>query len=320
LRVYASIDLGGTNIAGALATEDGTLLLERSTPTESHLGPMGVLDRVVMLVRDMQQTTGERPVALGMGLPGLIDLRHGVTQFMPNLPTNWRNVPVSAYLHERLGCPVYLLNDARMATLGELTFGVGTSVRNMLMFTLGTGIGGGVVVNGELVLGALGAAGELGHQTIVADGPLCGCGNRGCVEALTSGPALSGEGVRLLRAGQAPKLHQLVGGDAAQVNPRTMADAARAGEKAVALAFERAARYLGIAIANLATALHPELVVLTGGVVSAADLFLEPIRDELRTRVRMFPAETIRVEPSVLQDKAGIWGGIALARKGGVTL
>lgn len=315
--LYAGVDLGGTNVACALGTASGELAAEATIPTESHQGPEAVLERIAALVERLSAEAGARPAALGMGVPGLADLARGVTRFLPNLPGQWRDVPAAAILAARLGCPVHLLNDVRTATLGELAFGRGRGARDMLFFALGTGVGGGVVIDGRLRLGPLGAAGELGHQTILPDGPLCGCGNRGCLETLASGPALAAEGVRLVRAGLAPKLRELAGGTLDRVTPREMAAAAEAGEEPVRQAILRAAEYLGIGIANLVTALHPELVVLGGGVAAMGELLLAPVRAAVLERVRMFPAQTVRIERSLLEDRAGVYGAIALAARGG---
>lgn len=308
-EIYAGIDLGGTNIAFATADGDGRIVAQASIPTASHEGPDGVLSRIAAKMLEMAPVPG----ALGIGVPGLIDLDRGITRFLPNFPTQWRDVPVADMLSARLGCPVRLLNDARAAALGELTFGKGKDARTMVFFTLGTGIGGGVVVEGKLLLGPLGAAGELGHQTVISDGPLCGCGNHGCMEAVASGPAITAEGVRLLRAGLAPRLHCAVEGDAARVSPKTMAEAAAAGDAAVYDALLRAARYLGIGVANMVTALHPDLVVLGGGVAGIGDLLFDTVRQTVRERVRMFPVDGVRIEPSALGDGAGVLGAVALA-------
>jgi glucokinase len=324
--LYASVDLGGTKIAGALATEAGQLVAEHTVATLAHEGPAAVLARIAGLVQELArrastlavQQAGVRPAAVGMGVPGLADLRQGETRFLPNMPTQWRGVLVRATLEPALGCPVYLLNDVRMATLGEMRYGHGRTARTMVFFALGTGIGGGIVVEGRLRLGPLGAAGELGHQTILPDGPRCGCGNRGCLEALASGPAIAAEGVRLLLSGQAPQLHALVEGDAARVSAKTMAQAAAAGDEMVREALLRAAEYIGIGASNVITALHPDLVVLGGGVAEVGPLLLDAVRETVRERVRMFPAETVRIERSLLGDRAGMWGGIALAALGGL--
>jgi glucokinase len=316
--IYASVDLGGTNIAGIFAGGDGRVVCEKKVPTQSHEGPEAVLNRVAQLVNGLARESGARPVALGMGVPGLADLQRGVTKFLPNLPTQWRDVPVRDLLSPQVGCPVYLLNDVRMATLGELVFGHGRTARTMVFFALGTGIGGGVAVDGKLRLGPLGAAGELGHQTILPDGPRCGCGSHGCLEALASGPALAAEGVRLMLSGQAPKLHELVRGEASAVTPKEMAAAAEAGDLAIQEAIVRAAGYLGIAVANVVTILHPDLVVLGGGVAGIGPLLFDTVRRTVRERVRMFPTDDVEIKPSLLGEQAGALGGIALAMQGGL--
>jgi glucokinase len=311
--IYGGVDVGGTNIAVAIADQDGNLVSEASVPTMAYQGPESVLHRMGELVLDLAKKQGGTLHGLGVGLPGLIDLQRGTTLFMPNFPTNWRNVTARAVLEKQVSCPVALLNDARIATLGELRFGLGRGVSTMVYVTLGTGIGGGLVVDGKLRLGALGAAGELGHQTILPDGPLCGCGNHGCLETLASGPALTGEGVRLIRSGLAPILHELTSGEASLVNPKEMAEAARRGDVWVKEAIRRAAVYLGIGIANLITVIHPELVVLTGGVATIGDTLLAIIREEVKRRVHMFPPDTVRIEISSLGNRAGVYGAVALA-------
>jgi glucokinase len=310
---FASVDLGGTKIAAAIANADGEILAEDRIATNSHEGPAAVLERITGLVGALSGRAGIRPAALGMGVPGLVDVRTGVTRFLPNLPSQWRDVPVGETLAAALGHPVFLLNDARMATLGEFKFGRGRSAETMVFLTIGTGIGGGVVVDGKLRLGPLGAAGELGHQTIQPGGPRCGCGNRGCLEALASGPALIGEGVRLVLSGLAPILFEKVGGNPGAITPKEMGAAARAGDNAVREAIARTAMWLGIGIANVVTALHPDVVVLGGSVAALDDLLLEPVRQTVRERVGMFPVDDVLIERSLLGDNAGLLGGIALA-------
>lgn len=316
--IYASIDLGGTSIKCAFGSADGSIRASASIPTESHLGPEGVLSRMAQLVRQLETRTGHRPSGAGIGIPGLVDLKNGFTRFLPNFPTKWRDVPVRETLAPLIGCDVFLLNDVRMATLGELTFGHGRDAGTMVFFALGTGIGGGITIDGRLRLGPLGAAGELGHVTIEPDGPLCGCGNRGCLETLISGPALTGTAVRLLRSGQSPELHEVTGGDIAQVTPQTIAEAVKRGDQSLGAEVIRAAEYLGIGIANVVTSIHPDLVVLGGGVAQMGDLLLAPVRRTVLERVRMFPADTVRIERSQLGEQAGTLGGIALAMNGGL--
>jgi glucokinase len=318
-RLFASVDLGGTNIKCAFAREDGEILLSQSTPTRSHEGPQAVLDRMAHLVKDMEDASGEVPEGVGIGIPGLVDLRAGVTKFFPNFPTQWRDVPVREILEPVINRPVYLLNDVRTATLGELTFGHGKGkALTMVFFALGTGVGGGIVVDGKLRLGPMGAAGEIGHQTILPGGPLCGCGNRGCLETLASGPAITAAGVRLMKSGMAPRLHEITGGDASSVNPESVAAAAEQGDENVRDEIIQAAEFLGIGVANMVTTLHPDLVVLGGGVAQMGAILFDTVRATMLKRVGMFPPDEVQIKPSKLGDKAGTLGGIALAMNRGL--
>jgi glucokinase len=310
-ELFAGVDLGGAKVAAVVGRGSGELLASSSAPTLSHEGPEAVLARIAAQVAGL---AGDEPLAAaGVGVPGLVDLARGESLFLPNLPTQWRKVAIAGFLSSRWRCPVYLLNDCRAAALGELRYGRGRQVQTMALFVLGTGVGGGLVIDGKLRLGPLGAAAELGHQTILPDGPLCGCGNRGCLETLASGPAITAEGVRLVRSGLAPLLYGIVEGDAGRVSPKTMAAAASAGEESVRVAIERAAAYLAVGVANVVTALHPELVVIGGGVAAMGDLLFDPLRAAVGRRVRMFPADSVAIEPSALGDKAGLYGALALA-------
>lgn len=315
--LYAGVDLGGTSIKAAVGENSGRILVQDSIPTDSHEGPAAVIDRIAAVVEQLTASCDGTLKGIGVGVPGLVDIRAGVTKFLPNLTTQWRDVPLAKTLAERLGAPVRLLNDVRAATLGELRFGHGRDRPGVTMafFAVGTGIGGGIVVDGKLRLGPLGAAGELGHQTIEPEGPLCGCGNRGCLEALASGPAIAAEGVRLMRVGLSPNLHEAVAGDANRITPREMLLAAEAGDDAVREALRRAGDRLGIAAANVVTILHPDLIVIGGGVADLGEILLEPIRRALRERVGMFPATDVGVERSALGERAGILGCLALARE-----
>ncbi len=317
MPTYASIDLGGTHLRAALADAESHIVAKTTEPTRSHEGVDAVVARMAAMVRQLAAPTGASPDALGIGVPGWVDAERGVVKLLTNFATSWRDVPLRALLEPAVGCPVHLINDARAATLGELVFGHGRGVGTMIYCGLGTGVGGGIVIDGKLRLGPLGAAGEIGHQTVQPDGPLCDCGNRGCLETFVSGPAITAEGVRLLLSGMAPKLHAICGGDAAQASPVTMGAAARDGDAAVCAALQRAGEWLGLGLANLVTALHPELIVLGGGVAGLGDLLLEPVRATILRRVQMFSTDAVRVTCSALGDEAGLQGGLALALRGG---
>ena len=312
-RLVAGVDLGGTTASLALADLDGTIVHENKIATESYGGPQRVLERIAEGILALAEEAGQKPAALGIGLPGLVDMESGTSRFMPNLPTNWVNVEVSQILSALIGCPVKLINDARAATLGELRFGHGREADSLALFTLGTGIGGGIAIDGKLRLGPIGAAGEFGHLAVLPYGPMCGCGNRGCLETLISGPALTGEAVRLVRSGRAPILNELVKGDISLVTPKTMAEAANAGDDVLKATITLRGEYLGIGAANVVMIVHPEIIVLSGGVAEMGELILEPVRRTIRERVSMVPTEAIRVEKSQIGERAGLCGTLALA-------
>ena len=313
-ELFAGVDLGGTSAKCVLADEKGQILFRRSIATESHAGPERVLSRIGQAIQDLTREAGRIPSGLGMGVPGLVDVPRGITRFLPNMTTHWIDVPAAEILAGHVGCPVRLLNDVRMATLGELVYGRGKNVESMVFIAIGTGIGGGVVIDGKLRLGPVGAAGELGHQTIDPNGPPCGCGNRGCLETLASGTALAAAGIRLMLMGLAPVLHTSVDGDTNRVTAELMAQAAKQ-DGPVMDAIMQAADYLAIGVANVMVTLHPDLVVLGGGVANMGDILFDRIRSQVHLRVRMIPAESVRIEPSDLGSDAGVMGAIALASR-----
>jgi glucokinase len=282
------IDLGGTN-AKACVLEAGDpprILDERSAETHAERGPDAVLDLLSQLAADATAGAGP-PDAVGLGAPGPLDLETGRSLWMPNLP-GWRDVPIVAEMERRLGRPVRLLNDSRALTLAEFELGAGRGCLDLVCFALGTGVGGGVVIRGSLLLGLNGTAGEVGHQTVDPDGPQCPCGNRGCLEQEVSGPAIA-------RAGGRPTAEEVF-------------EAARAGDGRAGAALERAGRMLGIGIANVVLAVGPERVVVGGGVAEAGELLLGPARDELVRRDRVQPIERVGIVTGELGPFAGAIG------------
>ena len=213
--LFAGVDLGGTKIAAVVAGKDGVILSEGVIPTQAEEGSEQAVQRTCKLLNDLCKDHKQKHRAIGIGLPGLIDGKAGKILFLPNLPISWRGFPISAAFVEEGGRPVFLLNDARMAALGEFTYGSSREGEDLLFVTVGTGIGGGLVLDGKLRLGAFGAAGASGHHTILPDGPPCSCGANGCLETLVSGPALARAGSALMKQGLAPRLNELTQGDPA---------------------------------------------------------------------------------------------------------
>lgn len=312
-QICAGIDLGGTKIAVLLGRRDGTILAHDKIRTDSTRDPDQVFESIAELLEKLSGYSRVELGAIGIGVPGLVDRELGKIEFLPNLPGKWNGFPASQFLGERMQKPVFLLNDARLAALGEYTYGIPPKCRDLLVVTVGTGIGGGLILDGRLRLGVCGASAEIGHHTILPDGEVCSCGSRGCLETLINGRMLTAQGIALARAGAAPMLSALVGGDWSAITPKEMAVAAKSGDSEIASVIETAARYLGIGIANAISLTGVERVVLCGGVSAIGDALLEPVRAEVRYRVRMLPASRVRIECSTLGDNAGALGALALA-------
>jgi len=314
---FIGIDVGGTNIAGVMADGTGKIVSEGSIPTQAQEGPHRVIERIAEFAQTLAREAKSTPQAIGMGVPGLVDAEQGTTKIL-SLGVQWRDFPAGQLLSEQAGCPVFLINDAQAATLGEWTFGRGRGVTNMVLFTLGTGVGAGLVIDGKLHTGHWGRAGHLGHQTVLRDGPECSCGARGCLEAMAGGTAITREGVRLAESGKAPKLYDLVGGDLARINPEEMVKAAESGDESVREALINAATYLGMSVGNIVYALTPELVVIGGGVANIGPLLFDTVRAWVNHKIEaLLPPLRIRIEPSQLGNNTGSLGAAAMAMRGG---
>jgi glucokinase len=313
------IDLGGTNIKAALVnTETGEITGLTSEPTHAQEGHHAVITRMAELADTVIAHAGVRKTevgGIGLGIPGLLDLEHGLTLFLPNLPGQWRSVPVREELAKASGLPVAIINDARAATLGEWKFGAGQGVESCALYTLGTGIGGGLVIKGELYLGIGGAAGELGHVSVDFNGPRCNCGSRGCIEAFASGPAISAAAMRAVVQGATTRITALCEGDLNLVTPELVYQAALAGDDVAREIYEFAGRAIGYGIANVVMALTPQRILIGGGVAAAGDMIFEPIRRTVRERVRVADKDAIEILPATLGNNAGLMGAAVWARQ-----
>jgi glucokinase len=309
---YIGCDLGGTNIkTGIVDLESGSVILTKSIPTLSIEGHAAVIDRMVDLITSLISGSGlDRSEILGLGVsaPGVIDPINGTTIFLPNLVGQWRDIPLGEKLSNALKLPVTLLNDVRAITSGEYFYGAGKGVNRMACFAIGTGVGGGLILNGDLVLGFQGSAGELGHLTIEVNGLRCNCGNYGCLETYTSGPAISSRAEKVVRQGFTTRIADLIDNDLNKITPEIVAQAANEGDEIAQEIWNSVGHYLGTGIANICVAFGPERVVLAGGVAAAGDLLLTPIRKTLQERVFVMPIEKVEVVLGSLGDDAGILG------------
>lgn len=285
---HLGLDLGGTNIKAALVErKHGELRLAATDacPTAAPDGPEAVLERVSALGRRLGPAD-----SAGLALPGHFDARTGTGTLLPNLLGDWVGRPIGGPVGKRLGLPVALVNDVRALTLAELRLGAGRGARDLVCVALGTGVGGGLVIDGRLHLG-LGHAGEIGHTTVDPDGPPCGCGNRGCLDRMAGADAIAAL--------------------AGQSSVAAAAEAARAGDPAALAAFERAGEYVGRALAGAVVLLWPERVVVGGGVANAGDALFAPLRAELRRRACVAPEiPVVRAELGTHAGAVGaaLWG------------
>ncbi|MBK9707915.1 MAG: ROK family protein [Acidobacteria bacterium] len=315
---YIGIDLGGTNIKAALVnTDTGEINATHSMPTNGRGGHDAVIAQMAKLVDEIITESGRTKDdigGIGVGLPGSLDLEKGMTLFLTNLPGHWRNVPVRDQLSKWTNLPVSLINDARAMTLGEYKFGAGRGL-DTACFTLGTGIGGGLVINGKLHLGFSGTAGELGHISVDFNGPKCGCGSRGCIEVFASGPAIAARGMKAVVQGHGTLIADLCGGDLNRITPELVCEAAKAGDAIAREIYDFAGMVIGAGVANVITAVNPRRIVIGGGVAAAGELILEPIRRSIHERVFLTDAGNIDVVPAQLGNSAGLIGAAVWARE-----
>ncbi|MEY3020609.1 MAG: hypothetical protein RLZZ272_1593 [Actinomycetota bacterium] len=293
------LDLGGTNVKTALvevpasgATAGAEVVATAMHPTHAERGAAAVVDRLAELALVTIEEHG--PVAaMGLGIPGLFDRRAGTAVLIPNLPGPWEGRALRDPIERAIGVPVHLINDARAFTLAEAVLGAGRGCSTMIGVTLGTGVGGGVFIDGEVRLGAFGTAGEISHQIVEPDGPVCGCGNRGCAEALTRADVLAAA--------------------AGRASAEEVYAAAAQGDRRCEEAIARAADYLGIAIANAVVLIGPERVVIGGGIAASGEAVIGPIRAALARRSVIVPPGAVEVVAAELGTLAGAIGAALAA-------
>ena len=308
-----AIDLGGTSIRVAAVDFNGKVIKRTSTPTRAEEGVNAVIDRVVDRVFQTVGSDGLQAArAVSMGVPGPYDPRTGVVIEPPNLP-GWNHVPIRDIMHSRLGVPVFVGNDANVAALGEHRFGAGIGVDHMIYITVSTGIGGGIISEGRLLLGAEGGAGEVGHMSIDMHGPPCSCGNVGCLEALASGTAIARVAKARLRAGEPSSLHATVRGKIENVTAEIVVREARGGDAMASEIIRNAAIALGVGVVNLAHLFDPNVIVIGGGVSNAGPLLFQPIREIVDQRAMRIVRRHLQIVPAALGGDVGLIGAAALA-------
>lgn len=311
-RYFIGVDLGGTNLRCAVVSDANQVVSRIETPTQAHEGLEAVMDRVAA---GMLKAAGAANLemaeiaAAGVGYPGPLNQRTGIVHSGPNMP-GWRQVPLADILASRTGVATFIENDANCACWGEYVAGAGAGCRHMIMMTLGTGVGGAIVIDGKLHVGRDGSAGELGHMCIVEGGRQCGCGARGCVEAYASATAVVKRFIEYLEQGWQSSLSR----QRERLTCQAIFEAARTGDSVAVKVVGETGRYLGVVAAGVAELLNPEICVISGGMAMAGEIFLNSIRDACLNR-NMHPGRTMRIVSAGLGGNAGLIGAANNAAK-----
>ena len=316
MRGIVGVDIGGTNVVVGTVTEDGKQvrgIQRRNTAVSS--GPDAIITHVAEAIRESvtqaESAWGEKleVIGVGIGSPGPIDTKRGVVVTSPNL--RWVNVPLRDRVSELVGLPATLDNDANCAVLGEWWQGAARGAQVVVGVTVGTGVGGGLVLDGKIFHGVSDVAGEFGHMTIDSTGRQCACGNYGCLEAYASGPAIAKRAIESIEAGATSTLPQYVNGDLGGITAALVYQAATDGDALALEVVRDTARFLGAGIASLVNICNPELVVVCGGVTSAGENLFRPLREEVTRRAFRPAAEACRIVAGELTGTAGVIGAVA---------
>jgi glucokinase len=314
-KYLVGVDLGGTNIvAGALAEDGSDIIALRSEPTRADQGADAVVDRIVRMIDTVIAETSAQAgakrddmIGIGVGAPGPLDRERGIVVTTPNL--GWTNFPLRDVIAERVRLPVRIDNDANCATLGEWWLGAAKGANNVIGMTIGTGIGGGIILGRRLYHGASDVAGEIGHATIDITGRRCKCGNYGCLEAYASGPSIA-DRAREALSGDDCLMVKMAGGDPAKITAATVYEAAKRGDDVALDVVRETSRFLGAGVANLLNIFNPDVVVICGGVTQAGDTLFAPLRREVRKRAFKPAVDACEIVPGVLAA-AGVVGAVA---------
>jgi glucokinase len=310
-----AVDLGGTKIITAVVSVGGQVIAKERSLTLAGEGPSSVINRLFEAIDRLLNSRSMDSSQIGsisLAVAGGIDILRGLVTSSPHLP-GWHDVPLRDTVKHKYYVATYLLNDASAAALGEHHFGAGRGVNNLVLLTLGTGIGGGIIIDGKLYNGPSGSAGELGHMTVDINGPKCVCGNIGCLETLVSGPVMAGEAVKRINQGESSSLFEMVAGRIEDITAEDISVAARAGDSLSLEIITKAAIYLGVGLVNIVNIFNPEMIILAGGVAELGDLLLDPARRVVKERAFPVSTQVVRIVAAKLGDEAAVRGGAVFA-------
>ena len=316
-EVVIGIDLGGSAIRAGAVTKEGQLRNFRRVEIPKGRRKDLIIVCITDMVRELILLEGDRNhkvVAAGIGSPGIIKMAKGIVVTSPNFP-GWKDVPLKSLLERSVKLPVSVNNDANSAAYGEKWRGAGRKVSSLVCLTLGTGIGGGIILDGNVWYGVQGMAGEIGHMTVNPDGPRCSCGNSGCLEAYSSATGMVRSAIESIGDGKRTILKRLSEGDNSTITAKMIYEAATQGDRLSIGILKEAGAYLGIAIASLIHVLNPEMIVLTGAVTGAWDFFMPAAKEEIEKRAYTAIVKQTKVVKGKLPGSAGVVGAAGLAWK-----
>ncbi len=303
--------MGGTNITIALVDLKGKIKnkVKISTQADKDAGFIikTIIENIRVLVRDIRFS---HLIGIGIGAAGQIDHVRGVIQFSPNL--HWRNVPIVKEIKKEFNLPIYIDNDANVACYGEFLFGAGRGAQNILCVTLGTGVGGGIIIGSKIYHGVGGAAGEIGHITVESKGRKCNCGNHGCMEAYVGAPHIRERCIEKIKAGRKSIITKIVEGSLSKITPMVLEEAAFYKDKLSQEIWQETGMYLGVGLASLINIFNPEKIIIGGGIANAGKLISEPMLKTIKERALAVSLKNVKIVRAKLGEDAGVIGAAML--------
>jgi len=309
------IDIGGTNITVALVTKKGKIVRKIKFPTKVEEGKTKIIKRIVKALDEVTKGLQSKSIeGIGIGVAGDIDQKRGIVRFSPNL--FWKNVPIARLINKKFNVKVVVDNDANAAAWGTYILETKRKAKNLICITLGTGVGGGLILNGRIYHGASGSAGEIGHITVNTQGQKCNCGNYGCLETYVGSAYIVRKAIKEIKKGERSLIKKLAGGNLQSITSQTIQAAALKGDKLARRIWKEAGEYLGIALSGVINLLNPEVIVFGGGVAKAKELIFQPMKKEIRKRAFRVPFEKVKFTRTKFGADLGVIGASLLTLQG----
>jgi len=311
-KLYSvGVDIGGTSIKVGVVSKDGKIIAKTAVDTLSELGPKGVVNQIIKGINNVLPEYIKEIEGIGIGAPGIVSIEKGTVEHPPNL-YNWKKVHLGKLIEDEFRLKVTVENDANAAAIGELMYGAGRQFEDFIMITLGTGVGGGIILNRKIYRGEIGAAGEIGHTTIDYNGPLCNCGANGCVETYIGNGYLVDQVIREKHNQKNSKIFELLDHNLDYLTPKIISDAAQQGDDFARKVIIDAGRYLGIGLASVVNILDISKIIIGGGVAGFGKLLFDSVENSLREKTLKSLRSRVKIYPAKLKNEAGIKGASSL--------